>query len=350
MVAITRLLSKLLFWRRPERDALETAVNKLLGFVDTAKEEGPDSVHKLADAFISVGHASIKVRNPITAIRALESAIDLGRTDAETFFNVALSYVRIGQVQEAHYWFHKAIEKSTHHAEAHGYFLRNLHALDNVDLSHLKSESVRWNSLYASALSLPNGKVTNQNDIRGALRLGLLSSRFCRHAVGFLTLGAIERLNKDRLHVTLFVTKAQDDDYTRRFIAAADSVVDLENVPDADAAQHIADEGIDILIDLGGHSHGGRLLVMAHKPAPIQVKWAGGQHGTTGLDAIDYFLTDTTETPLDHDTHFVEKPVRLPNSYAVYSPPPDAPNVYSTAKRKNVPLSFGCFNNLERFD
>ena len=166
--------------------------------------------------------------------------------------------------------------------------------------------------------------------------------------MGFLTLGAIEHLNKNRVHVTLFSAKPQDDDYARRFMAAADAVIELSNMSDEDAAQTIAETGVDILIDMGGHSNDGRLLVMARKPAPIQVKWAGGQHGTTGLAAIDYFLTDSIETPPEHDPCFVETPVRLPNAYGVYSPPPDALEGYDTSERKTDPLTFDCFNNLAK--
>ena len=88
--------------------------------------------------------------------------------------------------------------------------------------------------------------------------------------------------------------------------------------------------------------------VLARKPAPIQAKWAGGQHGTTGLSAIDFFITDRVETPKDHDVHFFETPIRMPSAYACYSPPPDAPPVSALPWIENGYITFGCFNNIAK--
>lgn len=99
---------------------------------------------------------------------------------------------------------------------------------------------------------------------------------------------------------------------------------------------------------MAGHSAGGRMGVIARKPAPIQAKWAGGQHGTTGIQALDYFITDGVETPTDHDAYFFETPARLPNAYVCYTPPPDAPLVRPLPALSNGHITFGCFNNVAK--
>lgn len=105
--------------------------------------------------------------------------------------------------------------------------------------------------------------------------------------------------------------------------------------------------GIDILIDLSGHTSGHRLLAFARKPAPIQASWLG-YLGSTGLTAMDYYLTDRWWMPPGQlDDQFSEKLLRLP-AYAPFLPAEASPPVHALPAQKNGYLTFGSFNRISK--
>ncbi len=133
-----------------------------------------------------------------------------------------------------------------------------------------------------------------------------------------------------------------NDDVTdrlRRYFAFWNPVA---NLSDSNLAEKIHAEGIDILIDLTGHSAKNRLSVFARKPAPIQVSWIG-YPGTTGLRAMDYYFADRFLLPPAFDSQFTEKIVRLPAN-APFRPDPNAPPINALPALSNGFITFGSFN------
>ena len=113
-------------------------------------------------------------------------------------------------------------------------------------------------------------------------------------------------------------------------------------------ARFIRSDHIDILVELTGHIGDGRLHTLAYKPAPVQVSYIGYQ-ATTGVAAVDYFLSDDWTDPAEvADQHYVERVVRLPKSFFVYAPPPEAPPVGPLPAIANGFVTFGCHNNLAK--
>ncbi|HEX5337627.1 MAG TPA: glycosyltransferase, partial [Gallionella sp.] len=109
----------------------------------------------------------------------------------------------------------------------------------------------------------------------------------------------------------------------------------------------IRDDGIDILVDLDGHTAENRLLTFARKPAPIQASWLG-YLATTGLSAMDYYLADRYLLPPGKlDSQFTEKPVQLPAN-APFKPFAGAPEVNELPALKNGHLTFACFNRTNK--
>jgi predicted O-linked N-acetylglucosamine transferase (SPINDLY family) len=112
---------------------------------------------------------------------------------------------------------------------------------------------------------------------------------------------------------------------------------------DASVAQRIHDNGTDVLVDLSGHTRDNRLLVLARKPAPVQLSWLGYLK-TTGLAAIDYRFTDEAADPVGlSDAVHAERVVRLPGAMWAYSAHPDAPE--SAPRASDARISFGSFNH-----
>jgi protein O-GlcNAc transferase len=111
-----------------------------------------------------------------------------------------------------------------------------------------------------------------------------------------------------------------------------------------DLAQVIAQDQIDILVDLSGHAPHNRLLAFTAKPAPLQVAW-GDYVDTRGIRAIDVLLGDNVHTPPEDDEYYIERVLRFSDDYVCYRPPEYAPQVSAAPCLTNGCVTFGCFDN-----
>ena len=181
------------------------------------------------------------------------------------------------------------------------------------------------------------------------LRVGFFGGHLGRHPVGWLTLSAIEALPEAEIEVACYSLKPMDDALARRFHARADLWRELSpRLDEATLAAAIRNDHPDILVDLGGHGEGGRVTALAHRAAPVQIKWVGAQSATTGVPAMDWMLTDAWETPPGSEVHYTEALLRMPDGYACYTPPPWAPPVAPLPALSRGHITFGCFNNLSK--
>lgn len=179
------------------------------------------------------------------------------------------------------------------------------------------------------------------------LRVGLLSGTMKVHPVGWLTLAGIEALDRDAFSVVALAQHTAGDWIARRFQACAEWH-SIEGMDDEAVARHARALELDILIDLGGYGDHGRMSACALRLAPVQMKWVGSQAHSSGLRAMDWFITDRWETPAGYDHLYSERLLRLPDGYACYLPPPDAPPVAPLPALSHGHVTFGCFNNLAK--
>ncbi|MBL8835488.1 MAG: tetratricopeptide repeat protein, partial [Alphaproteobacteria bacterium] len=151
----------------------------------------------------------------------------------------------------------------------------------------------------------------------GRIRLGYLSGRFTRDATGQLTVDLFPAHDRARFAVSAFSFGPDDgSDERRRIAAGADRFVDLAAHSHVDAAQAIADAGIDILVDLDGFVMGARPQIAALRPAPIQLRYLDFP-GTTGAGFFDYLVTDRIVTPPSDQPLYAERFAYLPGCYQV---------------------------------
>ncbi len=147
------------------------------------------------------------------------------------------------------------------------------------------------------------------------LHVGLLSNDLQAHATATLITEVIERLDRSRYEISFFSHAADDGSaYRRRLSAACDHFEDVQPLGLQATAQRIRELGVDLLIDLKGHTSGSRLAVLGYRPAPLQATWLGFP-GTTGLDGVDYLIGDRFVTPLEHQPWYSERIAQLPHSY-----------------------------------
>jgi predicted O-linked N-acetylglucosamine transferase (SPINDLY family) len=146
----------------------------------------------------------------------------------------------------------------------------------------------------------------------GKIRVGYLSADFRDHVMGRLMSEILVRHDRDRYEWWLYsmLPSALEDRYTRRFEGSADAFVRLADLSDAAAAARIAQDGLDVLVDLMGHSALSRPGILRLRPAPCLVTHLG-YHGALGLDEVDFKITDGCADLPDAGAYQIERPLLL---------------------------------------
>ena len=185
----------------------------------------------------------------------------------------------------------------------------------------------------------------------GKIKIGYLSGDLCMHAVGLLTAEMFELHDKSRFEISAFEWSRDDGTPLReRILANMDHHVRLHAMTDEQAAQAIADAGIDVLVDLQGLTNGARPNILAMRPAPIQVGYLG-LPATSALPGVDWIIADRFVMPPDYLQYCTEKPIYLEHTYQVSDrkrPVGDMP----TRAQYGLPedaFVFCSFNNNHKF-
>lgn len=180
------------------------------------------------------------------------------------------------------------------------------------------------------------------------LRIGYLSPDFTHHAVAYFIEPVLAAHDRARVEVFCYANVRAPDRFTARLRGHAEHWRDIALLHDAAATDLIRRDRLDLLIDLAGHTAHHRLLVLARRPAPVQATWIGYPN-TTGLDAIDYRITDAiSDPPGETERYHAEKLFRLPATFSCYRPDDDAPPVNPLPASTPGAVTFGCFNNFAK--
>jgi protein O-GlcNAc transferase len=168
------------------------------------------------------------------------------------------------------------------------------------------------------------------------------------HAVGFLSVGMFEHHDRSRFE-TFAISLGPDDASAarKRMEGAFDHFHDVRLRNDQDIAELIRDLEIDIAVDLNGFTQGGRMRILARRPAPIQVNYLG-YPGTMGADFIDYIIADRFVIPPDQQQFYAEKVVYLPDTYQANDDKREISDICPSRAQAGLPTDgfvFCCFNN-----
>lgn len=176
------------------------------------------------------------------------------------------------------------------------------------------------------------------------LRVGYVSSDLKVHPVSLFLTPLLEKLDRERFEVFCYSSAPQTDHVTAQLRALFAQWRDVADLSDAELAQTIHDDAIDLLVDLGGHSSRTRLASFAQKPAPIQISWLGYLN-TTGLTRVDYRICDAGTDPLDVSGPLhTEQLVHMPHSQWCYRPFITVPLSVAPPNAVNHYITFGSFN------
>ena len=300
-----------------------------------------------AEAWNNLGNAQRNSGQLDESIAAYRQALALRPDLAEAHANLGNALKDTGEIDEALASYRRAAQLKPD-ARIAASLLYALHLHPDYDSDRIYQEHVRWNEAYARPLA--REAVRHECDRRPdrRLRIGYVSCDFNEHPVGRFLLPLLSNHDHEQFEVFCYSDTRRHDAVTERLAGCADTWRDTRGLSDEQLAQLVRDDRIDILVDLIMHASGSRLLAFARKPAPVQVTYLA-YCSTTGLETMDYRLTDPYLNPDDHgDQYYSERSVRLPHTYWCYAPPEQAGPVSPLPALGVGHITFGCLNNFSK--
>lgn len=375
---------------RKQESALEAMVQKRnFGAAFELARSMVERFPKRGLAWKIVGAFPPKNDNYDEAIAALQTAVRLLPRDAEAHVNLGLTLAKAKRFPEAEFHLHKALELKPGFTAAHyrlavayelqgrfadaeaslrrGIALRTGYIAGDDELSHshllflmshnplidadaLFAEHCRYGEYFEERVRDSWPTHSNSRDPKRCIKVGFVSGDLCRHAVATFIEPILTQF-KDRpdLELHAYYTNTSHDDVSQRLLKNFKTWNVVCPLSDLELADVITKDGIDILIDLSGHTALNRLPAFARKPAPLQASWIG-YPGTTGLRAMDYYLGDPHFLPPgEFDRYFTEKLVYLP-AQAPFQPHEAAPPVSPLPALGAGQVTFGSFNRLAKIN
>jgi len=251
---------------------------------------------------------------------------------------------RLGRFNESFDSFQRALELRPDDDSAHAnlLFLMSYYIMRSPRETLEAHES--WGRIHGAAGRKAAFVHARAGDAGKRLRIGYVSPHLRRHVVNYFFEPLLAAHDHAVVEVFCYAEVRDPDAVTRRLQGYADHWRSTVGLDDQQAAAMIHDDGIDILVDLAGFTTSSRLKIFTYKPAPVQATYLG-YCNTTGLQAMDYWITDESLHPPDTEELAVETIHRLPRCWLCYRPDPGAPAVVVPPAR---PVTFGCLNDLSK--
>jgi protein O-GlcNAc transferase len=293
-------------------------------------------------AYNNIGVILEKQGDLESAMENYNLALQIHPNYPEAYNNKGMLFQRMGRREESMSSFRHALRLKPDYDIPHSNILFCLNEAE-TDPEVVFHEHQKWNNQHALSLA----RITafpNTLDPDRRLRIGYISPDFRRHSVAYFFEPLLTYHDAATYETICYSDVSHPDAVTNRLESLACRWQPIHTLNHAQLVEKIHADGIDILVDLAGHTAGNRLLVFARKPAPIQVTYLGYPN-TTGLTAIDYRLTDNWADPQGKTERWhSETLVRLPRGFLCYQPAADAPPVASLPSASSGNTTFGSFN------
>jgi predicted O-linked N-acetylglucosamine transferase (SPINDLY family) len=298
------------------------------------------------EAYFNLGNALKDQAQLDEAIAALQQAITLKPDYAGAYCNLGNALHAKGQLDAALKAYHRAMELEPDSALVHSNLIYGMQYHPDIDAAAILQEARRWNARHAEPLRAQVKPHHNDRSPDRRLRIGYLGGHFRDHCNSFFTLPLLANHDTSHFEVFGYANLETGDAATEQIRGQCEHWRWIGNVSDARAAAMIREDKIDILVDLVMHLGNARPLIVARKPAPVQIAWVA-YPGTTGNWAVDYRISDPyLDPPGCDESVYSEQTLRLPDTFWCYrplNPDVDQGPLPALAKRK---ITFGCLNNF----
>lgn len=292
----------------------------------------------LLEAWNNLGAVLDRAGRPLEAIAAYEKAIAL-RPTSDLWSNLGNAYKAAGQAAQAIACYRQAVQMRPDNWRAWSNMLFVMNYSAELPLAEIAAAHRQFGQVIGQA-ERPVPAASRKR----RLRLGFVSADFYHHPVGRLLLPVLEAARSQRFEWFAYLNNSVRDSLTERLCARLDGVRWITGASDEAFAAQVAADGIDILIDLSGHTAGNRLPAFARRLAPVQVGWLGYAF-TTGVPAMDFILADAAVLPPEDETFYGEQVVRLPDFYLLAGEPDTTMAAAPPPMLRQGYPTFGSFNN-----
>lgn len=346
-------LISIAIYRTPDRALYFAGLGSLLMMMED--NEGAQSALEKAlelDPELPVAHSNLagyfhRRSRYAEAMRHADRALEIDPNCAGAHVNRGQILKSLGRLHAAIEAYDRAIALTPQDIDAHSNRLFTKLYAGDIPAEDYAADAQAFGRRFADPL-LRRRPFRHDRDPTRRLKVGFVSGDLCAHAVARFLEPFLEEFDRTAFKTHAYMTRVAEDHISDRLRPLFDHWLNIAGLRDDAAADRIEADGIDILVDLSGHSAFHRLLLFARKPAPIQVTWMG-HPATTGLSAIDYRLTDTVQDGEGADALHTETLWRLPLLSATYRFADDLPPVRTRAPfEDNGYVTFGVLNRFEK--
>ena len=296
---------------------------------------------KSPEIYVNLAICYAELADHYSAIDACDKAIKLDPRSVKAHNNKGYSYRYLGQLNKAVECFKSAISYDPSFVGAHSNLLFAMAQSNDFSSQEYVTEAKR----YGVAVSKGKQKYSKWN-CGDKFKVGFVAADFNNHVVSKLIEEALEKLSHLDIDLIAYSNGKKVDHVTERLQTIFSGWNDITLLTDEAVASKVYSDGINILIDMSGHSALNRLPVFAYKPAPVQISWLGF-FASTGLPEMDYFAVDKVAGPDRNDSAFTEELWQLKSSQCLRTPDIDRDIHYLPMKDAGV-FTFGCVNRVDK--
>jgi protein O-GlcNAc transferase len=318
------------------------AYAEALGHLERVIELRPDQ----ALPYVSLAWVLLQLQRPREALARAQRALELDPNLASAHRCLGDAEDTLGDKQRSIASYRRVVELDPNDHVSHSNLIISLLTDPSSDDEAIFAEARAWAKLHAEPLRSHVRLHESVKDPTRRLRVGYVSPDFRVHATEQFLVRLLEHHDASAFEIFLYSSVARPDAQTAWYRAfAGERFRDIHGMNDVDAAELVRRDGIDVLVDLAVHGPGNRLRVFACKPAPVQITWLG-YAGTTGMDTVDYRLTDPYIDPPGADLGvYSETELHLPETFWCYDPLESNLPVGPLPARARGFVTFGCLNN-----
>lgn len=281
------------------------------------------------------------------ALKACRRALSIDPGNAQIYATLGRIHTQRGEEEASLQAYQRALELNPEDAQLRAILLFRQAKSGAVSGPSYLSLARSWEleSLPQAARAAAQSRVFSNSPRNGRrLRVGWLSGDLRQHAVSSFLCELLPNMDRSRVENIALSTCLYEDDMTQRLRPMFDQWVDISRQSDAEARDRIQEMGVDVLLDLSGHTAFSRMAMVALRAAPVQAHYLGF-FASTGISQMDYWIADPVLVPPESDSDFSETVWRLPRTWISYAGRDQAPDVQERDATDGS-LWLGSFNNV----
>ena len=269
-------------------------VDEALRYLDdvaAGASTGPALAEALANVFSRLARAQLQHGKHADAVATVRRALALEPSVATHHRLLSVALLGVGDLEGALGALERVLALAPGLADAHSSLIFHLPFSPTRDANLQLEETRRWSNRHAAPLVPRRRPHPHDRSPERRLRVGYVSPDFRDHVQRLYMLPVLRQHDRSSFEIVAYSSVEAPDEWTRKISAHTDVWREVANLNDGELAELIRNDRVDVLVDLSMHMTDNRLRTFAERPAPVQLSWLA-YPGTTGVDGIDYRLTD----------------------------------------------------------